>query len=144
MKILRILLVVALNIFGPTCIAQVGVKTLHNYANDALFCSVVEIMPVFSGGDQALMCFIESKLDFALLKSVDTVGLCYYAFTIDTMGNCQYKAVDKSLDLKLDLHLKAILNSLPQWTFGEKRGIKETVEFLIPLRIPYNRRWCED
>ena len=100
----------------------------------------VEIMPIFQGGDMALICYIENQLDYDLLNSIDTTGRCFYSFIIDSVGQSHYSKVHRPINERLDLEMKRILDSLPLWTPGEVTGKKVSVNFTIPMNLPYIKR----
>lgn len=97
-------------------------------------------MPTFPGGDMAFICYIENQLDYELLNSIDTTGRCFYTFIIDSVGQSHYSKVHRPINKRLDLEMKRILDSLPLWTPGEIRGRKVSVNFTIPMDLPYKKR----
>ena len=143
MEIWKTLFCIVLIVNGIVANAQLDSVTENKYDEEIIF-GPIEIRPIFPGGDRGLMCFIEGHLDFDLLNSVDTSGLSAYSFTIDTLGYCKFNRTLRSIDKRVDDHMEFIINEFPQWIPGERRGEKISVDFTVPLRLPYTKKWCKN
>jgi hypothetical protein len=101
---------------------------------------VYEKHPEFPGGIDSLYCFVENRLDFDYINSINTNGRCFYMFSIDTLGKARFDSSFRSIDKKLDLQMEKIINSFPKWTPAEINGYKVSAGYTYVVLIPYKRK----
>jgi len=140
MRTIRIALIILLHTYGFSVTAQEIIRQKIDTLKEHEIYSVIQVMPVFPGGADSLICFIESKMNFDLINSIDTTGRCYYTFTIDSVGKSHFSDVRGSISSLLDIEMKRVLESLPIWTPGQRNGKMVSVNFTIPINIPYQKR----
>ncbi|MEI7597452.1 MAG: energy transducer TonB [Bacteroidota bacterium] len=101
-----------------------------------------EKQPSFPGGEKQLYCFIDQNLNKEIFKSVDTTGVIYISFVIDTVGKPTDFNIRRSLHPTLDNEVMRVLKMMPNWTPGKQNNKPVPVSFNFPLRIPYVNKFC--
>lgn len=95
---------------------------------------LVEQMPLFPGGDEALMSWLSENINYpedALKKGVE--GRVIIRFVIDANGNVTNAEVVKSVDKALDDEALRVVRAMPKWTPGKKDGNPVRVWFTLPV-----------
>lgn len=95
---------------------------------------VVEIMPEFPGGMNALMGYISKNLQYP--KEAQTKGLQGRAIVqviIDAEGNVTQPKIIKGIDPLLDAEAIRLVNTMPKWTPGKEKGKNVAVRYTLPL-----------
>jgi hypothetical protein len=102
--------------------------------------TVVEEMPVFPGGEEARLEFIQKNLRLQQNSNMNSAtSRIFLTFVIDTSGYvtnpCLLKREfpDKFSDAEKE-GLR-ILSIMPKWIPGKQAGIKVPVRFIMPLRL---------
>ena len=101
-----------------------------------------EFAPIFPGGEKELFCFINKNINLEKLKSIDTVGQAFASFIIDTTGEIKDIKIIKSLNPIVDKELLRIISLMPKWTPGKQSDKLVPVSISLPLRIPYENKFC--
>jgi len=122
------------------CFGQSVLDTLAT--DDTYIYAPVETYPEFPGGENALFCFIDKHIDKQLLQTVDTTGAAWAQFTIDTLGHVTDIKIAKSLSATVDNELLRIIGLMPKWTAGKIRYKLVDVKMHLPLRLPYDNKFC--
>ena len=100
-----------------------------------------EIPPSFPGGEKELYCFIDRNLDKELLRTVDTTGMTWVQFTINTNGKVTDIKIVKSLTQTVDNELLRIIKLMPDWEPGKIGDKAVETKFTVPLKIPYENKF---
>lgn len=131
-----------------------SVKADENKNKDDVY-SVVEKMPVYPGGSDALMKYISENVKYpASAKSFGVESQVYISFIIDKEGNTltpgmlrqkgnYAKGSKKTSEENYKKALKdmedeamRVVQSIPlKWTPGENKGEKVKVSFVLPIRF---------
>lgn len=99
---------------------------------------VVEDMPKYPGGDEALKEYIESKKE-EMLKQAESEGKTlkgkvYVNFVVQTDGSvAEVKIVRSSGSQYLDENGIGIVKGMPKWTPGKQRGKPVSVSYTLPI-----------
>ncbi len=96
--------------------------------------SVVEEMPVFPGGDSALLKYIAENTvypDSAKLKN--TQGRVIARFVIDIDGSVKMASIIKGVGPYLDEEALRVVNSLPRFSPGKQAGKEVPVWYMVPI-----------
>ncbi len=100
----------------------------------------VEEMPIFPGGDQALLRFIFDNLKYpkeAVDKNIE--GIVKIRFVVQKDGSIGDVQVLKSVDPSLDEESVRVVKTFPQWTPGKNGGQPVNVYYNIPINFKLNR-----
>lgn len=116
----------------------------HNAADEALpiegaqltKVEMVEEMPMFPGGLQALMRFMDEHCIYSqrAIKS-KMEGDVEVAFIIDTEGNVIEPEIIKSLNSTLDAAVMTAVRQMPKWRPGTYAGRPTCVKISIPVHF---------
>ena len=130
-----ILIIFIGNCFGQTKKDSLNIKEEYIFDHP-------ETQPEFPGGEKELWCFIDKNLNKQLLYSIDTIGRSIASFTIDTTGSvCDIKIM-RSLNPIIDNELLRIIKLMPKWKPGKFYDKPVEVKYQIPLKLPYENKFC--
>ncbi|MCQ2375718.1 MAG: M56 family metallopeptidase [Salinivirgaceae bacterium] len=101
---------------------------------------IVEEMPKFPGGDDALRAFISENIVYPEdAKENQQEGKVYVTFIIDKEGKVGNVKLLKGTGIEcLDNEAMRVISLLPQWTPGRQRGEVVNVSFNIPINFTLN------
>lgn len=98
--------------------------------------SYVEQMPIFPGGESALMSYIASNLKYpSAAQDQGIQGLVMLRFVVTGTGEVGEVQVLKSLDPSCDREAIRVVKSLPRFTPGRQQGKPVNVWFQLPVRF---------
>ena len=95
---------------------------------------VVEEQPMFPGGMQELMTFLQTNIRYP--KEAQERGLqgrVVVQFVVNKDGSICDEHVVRSVDPQLDAEALRVVRSMPNWTPGKQRGEAVRVRFTIPV-----------
>jgi TonB family protein len=93
-------------------------------------------MPVFKGGDAALLDFIVKNTKYPeVAKTKGIQGKIIVRFAVEADGSVDKVSILKGVDPELDQEALRVVNSLPDF---EKPGIKDTKNVAVWYMIPIN------
>ena len=105
-------------------------------AEDTKVFSYVDQMPIFPGGESALMSYIASNLKYpSAAQDQGIQGLVMLRFVVTGTGEVGEIQVLKSLDPSCDREAIRVVKSLPRFTPGRKQGQPVNVWFQLPIRF---------
>ena len=110
-----------------------AVETFTSASEDKVF-DVVEQMPQFSGGIEALLKYLAENVRYpkeAEEKSLQ--GRVIATFVVEKDGSISRAKVVKSVDPLLDEEALRVVNSMPNWTPGRQNGEPVAVKYAIPI-----------
>ena len=97
---------------------------------------IVEEMPEFPGGEEALVKFIAESTKYPEeAKNKRIEGKVFVQFVINKEGNVENVKLAKSIDPLLDEAAMNIVKSMPQWKPGRQKGEAVKVSFTIPINF---------
>ncbi len=99
---------------------------------------IVEKMPEFPGGTEALMTYIHSKLKYPKWEKRRKIqGTVYATFVVNEKGEITDPKILKSVEgsENFDQEVIQLLNRMPRWKPGEDRGEIVPVQFNLPFRF---------
>lgn len=107
---------------------------------------VVDVMPVFPGGNQALMTFLGENIIYPeTAKSEGKEGTVYVQFIIDKDGSIrdvqqvkEQKERPNGPDSRLVESAIAAVRQMPDWTPGTHKGEKVNVQYNLPVKYQFN------
>lgn len=97
---------------------------------------VVEEMPEYPGGMDALMQFIARSLKYPVIAQENGIqGRVICTFTINADGSIVDAKIAKGIDPSLDSEALRIVYSMPKWKPGRQRGKAVAVEYSVPINF---------
>lgn len=108
--------------------------------NEEVVFSVVEQMPAFPGGMQALMQFLGENIKYPeVARKAKVEGRVVVKFVVDREGYIKSPAVIRSLTPELDAEAIRVISAMPQWTPGKQRGKVVAVSYVIPVMFQLSK-----
>lgn len=102
--------------------------------------TVVEKMPVYPGGEMALMQKIASELRYPRIAYENGIqGRVVCSFVINTDGSVNDVKVVRGVDPSVDREALRVIGTLNGWTPGEQRGRKVRVKYTVPVMFQLNK-----
>ena len=96
--------------------------------------TVVEQMPQFPGGEQALMKYLQSHINYPPMAAENNVqGKVVVQFVVDKTGRVGEVKVIRSVDKDLDREAARVCKSLPKFTPGRQNGHPVSVWYTLPV-----------
>ena len=95
---------------------------------------VVEQMPAFAGGNEALIEFIQDNLRYPE-NDEEISGRVIVEFIVRSNGSIENVTVLRSLDARFDKEAVRLVQSMPQWIPGKQNGNPVDVYFTLPIRF---------
>ena len=95
---------------------------------------VVEQMPQYPGGPQALFTYLATRLQYPAVAEENGVqGRVIVTFVISEDGSVTDAKIAKSVDPSLDKEALRLVRSMPKWTPGRQNGKAERVRYTVPV-----------
>ncbi len=100
---------------------------------------VVEKMPEFQGGIEALRAFITENTNYPKkLNECDIEGTVYVKFVVNKYGKVEQAQIARGVDPLLDAEALRIVNALPDFIPGTQGGKPVNVWYSVPIRFKLN------
>jgi protein TonB len=97
-------------------------------------CDVVEQMPSFKGGDQALMEYLHKSIHYPAIAEENGIqGRVVCTFVVERDGSITDIKVVRSVDPSLDKEAVRVLKAMPKWIPGKQNGSAVRVKFTLPV-----------
>ena len=94
----------------------------------------VEQMPQFPGGDEALIKYLSSHINYPPMAAERNIqGRVTVQFIVDKTGKVGEVKVVRSVDKDLDQEAVRVCQSLPKFVPGRQNGIPVSVWFTLPV-----------
>lgn len=98
--------------------------------------TVVEEMPSFPGGTEALMSFLRANLKYPeQAKEVGVQGKVYVSFTVNEDGQIVNIVVLRGIGSGCDEEAIRVVSAMPKWEPGKQRGKAVRVQFNLPVKF---------
>jgi periplasmic protein TonB len=129
MKKLQIWLVIFLSISAVNIQAQVS-----DNLEEVL--TVVEKMPEFPGGENALIEFLKKQIKYPEdAKDLGISGTVYTSFVVGTDGKLKESKIIKGVHPILDEEALRVLEKMPAWKPGKQKGKPVNVSYVLPIKF---------
>lgn len=95
---------------------------------------IVEEMPEFPGGENALRLYIAKSIKYPVIAQENGIqGKVYVSFVVDKDGGISDAKIVRNVDSSLDKEALRVINSLPKWKPGKQRGKPVRVAYTVPI-----------
>ncbi|MBR2291827.1 MAG: TonB family protein, partial [Prevotella sp.] len=112
---------------------MVGLNKEGTYQDKGRVFDVVENMPQFPGGPQALFEFISKNIRYPEeAEAVGIQGRVLVSFVVEKDGSISEPNIVKQIDPSLDAEALRVVNSMPDWEPGTQNGEPIRVKYTIP------------
>lgn len=113
---------------------DVVVKTEAQTEPDDKPFDVVEQMPEFPGGQEALMKFLSESVKYPKEASKDGIqGRVVVQFVVEKDGSISEVEVVKKVNEHLDAEAVRVVNAMPKWKPGKQKGENVRVKYTLPI-----------
>lgn len=103
--------------------------------SDAVF-FIVENMPEFPGGDEALRKYIANAVTYPDgAKKEGIQGKVYVSFVVEKDGSVGDAKIERGVDPSLDKEALRVVKALPIWKPGKQRGEAVRVQYTVPINF---------
>jgi TonB family protein len=99
---------------------------------------IVEVMPEFDGGTDALMKYVRKHLHYPKWEKKNKIqGTVYATFVVDEMGNVSNPEIMRSVEgaRNFDEEVLKVILSMPKWKPGMDGGKVVPVQFNLPFKF---------
>lgn len=95
---------------------------------------IVEEMPEFPGGEEALRNFIAQHIDYPDIAQENGIqGKVYVTFVVSPDGSVKNAKIARGVDPVLDQEALRVVNTMPRWSPGKQRGKAVNVAYTVPI-----------
>jgi protein TonB len=118
-----------------TAVTEVQVEVKEEEAPVEIFV-VVEEMPAFPGGEDAMMKFIYANILYPeIAKENNIQGTVTLSFVVNYKGIVDNVKLLKGVDPSLDNEAIRVVKLIPQWKPGRQGGKAVNVSFSVPVKF---------
>ena len=137
MKINFIVIFFSLFVFS-FCLKAQTTTTSDSTKSDTTY-KMVDVMPQFPGGDQALFEFLMKNLQYpSIAREKGTMGTVIVNFTVTTTGEIDAIKIIKSVGDGCDEEALRVVKLLPNFIPGTQNGKPVSVYFNLPINFKLN------
>ena len=96
--------------------------------------TVVEQMPMFPGGNAALMGYLRDNIHYPTVAAENGVqGRVVVGFVVERDGSITDVNILRGVDPSLDREAMRVVKSMPKWTPGKQNGSAVRVKYQVPV-----------
>lgn len=96
--------------------------------------TVVEQIPMFPGGDGALMGYLRDNIHYPTVAAENGVqGRVVVGFVVERDGSITDVNILRGVDPSLDREAMRVVKSMPKWTPGKQNGSAVRVKYQVPV-----------
>jgi TonB family protein len=102
--------------------------------------TVVEKMPEYTGGQDALIDFLRKNIKYpeaALKQGIE--GTVYLTFVVRASGDVSNVKVLRGIDKACDTEAVRVVKLMPKWKPGEYKGKPVNVQFNLPIKFKLDK-----
>lgn len=96
--------------------------------------TVVEQMPMYPGGDVALMGYLRDNIHYPTVAAENGVqGRVVVGFVVERDGSITDVKILRGVDPSLDREAMRVVKNMPKWTPGKQNGSAVRVKYQVPV-----------
>jgi len=115
--------------------APVAAAPIQEEEEQVIF-QVVEEMPHFPGGEEALMKWLSENIRYPVIAQENGIqGRVICQFVVNTDGSIVDIQVVRGVHPSLDEEAVRVIKSMPKWIPGKQRGKPVRVRFTLPINF---------
>jgi TonB family protein len=100
--------------------------------------TMVEEMPQFPGGAEALKAYVASTMKYPVIALENGIhGQVFVKFEVDKTGRVTNARISRGVDPSLDQEAKRIVESMPRWSPGKQNGQAVHVAYEMPINFKF-------
>jgi TonB family protein len=113
------------------CVKSDSVATAIRAREKELVYQVVEVMPEYEGGYDAMFKFIKQNLH----KPKRLMGTVTSEFWVDLDGKIIDPKIVRSLSAEADAEVLRVIQAMPRWKPGRQNGKPVRVKYVLPIKF---------
>ena len=117
-------------------LSEVGASASASQENNKENFLVVDVMPQFPGGEAALYRYLQESIKYPAVAEAQKIQgrvVCQFDVNIDgTISNIQ---IAQGLHPSLDSEAVRVIQSMPRWMPGKRKGKPVKVRFTLPINF---------
>ena len=111
------------------------IQQKHEEVKEEKVFTIVEQMPSFPGGEEALMKYLADNIQYpAIAKDAGIQGRVYVTFVVDKDGSITDVKVLRGIGGGCDEEAVRVVKNMPKWNPGKQRGKPVKVQYNLPIR----------
>ena len=111
-------------------------QTHKDTTTDDKVYEVCEQMPIYEGGDAALLKYLRENLKLPEEdKERGMQGRMVVGFVVEKDGSLTNVKVLRAVDIALDAEVLRVVKGMPKWIPGRHNGQRVRVRYLLPIHI---------
>ena len=111
-------------------------QTHKDTTTDNKVYDVCEQMPIYEGGDAALLKYLTDSVKYPeLAKKHGVQGRVVIGFIVEKDGSLTNVKVLRAVDRALDAEVLRLVKGMPKWIPGRQNGQRVRVKYLLPIHI---------
>lgn len=115
-------------------IADIKQNVTQTNDDDNKVFDVIEQMPEFPGGNDALLKFLSDNVKYPVVAQENGIeGRVIVQFVVSKTGTISDITVVRSLDPSCDKEAVRVVKLLPKWIPGRQNGVNVNVRFTLPI-----------
>jgi protein TonB len=126
---------ILMSMMAVFCLTTVNAqKTVVSQNKDQKVFDVVEQMPEYPGGMQAMLDYLSANIKYpadALKQKVE--GRVIASFVVETDGSVSDIKLHKKVFPSLDSEAVRVIEGMPRWIPGKQKGKAVRVKYTIPV-----------
>ena len=100
---------------------------------------VVEEMPMFPGGEKALVTYLKENLKYPTVPEENGIqGRVIVLFKVEADGSLTDVRIGGSVDPSIDREALRLVKAMPKWIPGKQDGKPVPVKFQLPITFSLN------
>ncbi len=120
---------------GNNLLVKTEFPVKQSDASEEIF-YIVEEMPEFPGGEQALREFIAKNVEYPKVAQEKGIqGKVYVTFVVGTDGNVKDAKIARGVDPSLDAEALRVVGKMNGWKPGKQRGQFVNVSYTVPINF---------
>jgi protein TonB len=117
-------------------VIQAPVEVVEEEEEENVVFQIVENMPEFPGGTQALMKYLGESIKYPVIAQENGIqGRVICQFVVNKDGSIVDIEVVRSVDPSLDKEAVRVIKSMPKWKSGLQRGKPVRVKYTLPVNF---------
>lgn len=125
---------ILMSLMAVFCLTTVNAQEIVASEEDQKKYEVVEEMPEFPGGMEALIKYLSTNIKYpkdAVKQKIQ--GRVLVTFVVDTDGSIKDVKVAKAVYPSIDKESVRVVKKMPKWTPGKKDGCPVRVQYTLPI-----------
>lgn len=115
-------------------VIQAPVEVVEEEEEEDVVFVIVEDMPEYPGGNQALMKYLGESIKYPIIAQENGIqGRVICQFVVNKDGSIVDVEVVRSVDPSLDKEAVRVVKAMPKWKPGQQRGKPVRVKYTLPV-----------